>query len=87
MGEVKDAMVGGVRDNMIKAVSEYGTVPRTQWMQTWAAQCVLNGSQCHWTREVEALLEEKGNRDYPDPNFISRILTLTLTRTFPNPGP
>jgi len=46
-------MLAAVRDTMIKAVTEYPTIPRIDWMQHWAAQCVLNGSQMHWTREVE----------------------------------
>ena len=62
MGELKDAMIAGVRDNMVKAVTEYPTIARTEWIQRWAAQCVLNGSQLHWTREVEQALTESGNK-------------------------
>ena len=61
MVEVKDAMIAAIRDNMYHAILDYTTRPRTDWMQKWAAQCVLNGSQAHWTREVEELLKEKGN--------------------------
>ena len=55
-------MLASIRDVMVKAVTEYVSVPRTDWMQSWAAQCVLNGSQLHWTREVEEALKNKGNR-------------------------
>ena len=61
MVEVKDAMLAAIRDNMYHAILDYTTRPRTDWMQIWAAQCVLNGSQCHWTREVEECLKESGN--------------------------
>jgi dynein heavy chain, axonemal len=61
MVEVLNAMVAGVRDNMICAIVEYPKVPRTDWMQKWAAQCVLNGSQFHWTREAEAAMTASGN--------------------------
>lgn len=61
MVEVKDAMVGAVRSNMLHAIIDYSTRSRTEWMQIWAAQCVLNGSQCHWTREVEESLKSGGN--------------------------
>jgi dynein heavy chain len=30
-------------------------------IKKWAAQCVLNGSQAHWTREVEETLKSGGN--------------------------
>ena len=61
MVEVKDAMVASVRDNLLRAIIDYTTRPRTEWMQLWAAQCVLNGSQCHWTREVEEAFKLNGN--------------------------
>lgn len=61
MVEVKDAMIASVRDNMLRAIIDYTSRPRTEWMQKWAAQCVLNGSQCHWTREVEEAFKLNGN--------------------------
>ena len=30
---------------MLNAILDYTLRPRTDWMQRWAAQCVLNGSQ------------------------------------------
>jgi dynein heavy chain len=62
MVELKDAMVAGVRYNMIEAIIDYTKCSRTDWMQKWAAQCVLNGSQLHWTREVEEHLKANGNK-------------------------
>jgi dynein heavy chain len=61
MGEVKDAMMAAIRDNMMKSIVDYNLCPRTEWMQKWAAQCILNGSQAHWTREVEESLKTGGN--------------------------
>jgi len=61
MVEVKDAMVAGVKSNMMQALVDYTVTPRPEWMQKWAGQVVLNGSQLHWTREVEEFLREKGN--------------------------
>ena len=61
MVEVCNAMMDGVKDNMIDALIDYSVSPRTEWMQKWAAQCVLNGSQYHWTKEVEAAMMEAGN--------------------------
>ena len=61
MVEVMEAMIASVRDTMIDAIIDYSETPRTEWMQRWAAQCVLNGSQFHWTREVEQAMAEGGN--------------------------
>ena len=47
---------------MIKAIQDYSHCPRTVWMQKWPAQCVLNGSQVHWTSEVEECLTARGNQ-------------------------
>ena len=61
MVEVKDAMMLAVKNNMYQSILDYTITSRTLWMQKWAAQCILNGSQCHWTREVEDGLNTKGN--------------------------
>lgn len=61
MVEVKDAMIAAIREMMYKSILDYTQRPRTDWMQKWPAQTVLNGSQAHWTREVEAALKAKGN--------------------------
>lgn len=62
MVEVQDAMMAAVRNNMLRAIVNYTETTRTDWMQRWASQCVLNGSQCHWTREVEENLKFNGNK-------------------------
>lgn len=61
MVEVKDSMVASIRMNMLRAIVDYTLRPRTEWMQQWPAQCILNGSQCHWTREVEEAFKSNGN--------------------------
>eukprot|EP01041_Mallomonas_annulata_P000971 gene971-1882_t len=61
MVEVLDAMIASVRDNMLKSIIDYSSCSRTDWMQKWAAQCILNGSQFHWTKEAEECIREKGN--------------------------
>ena len=62
MCDLKDAMVAGVRDHMVKCVLIYKESVRTEWMCAWPAMCVLNGSQVHWTTEVEQYLRESGNK-------------------------
>lgn len=49
-----------VREVMHQAILDYPARPRTVWMQKWPGQCVINGSQLHWTKETEELLKEKG---------------------------
>jgi dynein heavy chain len=61
MCDLKDAMVAGVKNNFMCAARDYVLVSRTDWMQKWAGQVVLNCSQLYWTREVEELLKLKGN--------------------------
>ena len=61
MSEVCDVMCASVRQQMILALQDYLVSPRTQWMQTWPGQIVINGSQVYWTSEVESALNTKGN--------------------------
>jgi dynein heavy chain len=61
MTEVEQAMCRSMRTVMKASVDEYIVVPRTQWVQNWPGQCVLNASQLHWTREMEDFIREKGN--------------------------
>lgn len=60
LGLVEQGMKDTVRAQMVAAVKDYGTKPRTQWVRQWPGQCVLNGSQLHWTAEVECALREGG---------------------------
>lgn len=67
MAEINVTMCRSVRDHMVRAVQAYPTAERTVWMLDWPSQVVLNGSQVHWTAEVEVALRDKGNnglRDY-----------------------
>jgi dynein heavy chain len=61
MGQVCDAMCDAVREQMRLGVEDYVTKPRTEWMQQWPGQVVLNGSQVLWTNETETAMREKGN--------------------------
>jgi dynein heavy chain len=60
MDEVEKMMVVSVRDIMYRAVLDYQKKQRKQWMQDWAGMFVLNGSQVHWTREIEKGLNSGG---------------------------
>eukprot|EP00501_MAST-03F_sp_TOSAG23-6_P002658 GSMAST32.ASY1.ANO1.2804.1 assembled CDS len=60
MNDLQQAMCDAVKSNFYAAVQDYLVVPRTEWMQKWPGQLVLNCSQVHWTKEMEAAMEAKG---------------------------
>lgn len=53
MGELENMMKKSVRNVLLRSVANYVEVPRKEWVLNHPGQCVLNGSQVHWTREVE----------------------------------
>lgn len=61
MLELEGMMRMSIRDVMGKAIADYTQTPRPRWMQKWAGMCVLNGSQMHWTREMEELFITEGS--------------------------
>jgi len=61
MSELCEMMIQSVRMQMLLGVQDYTKTPRTSWMQKWLGQVVINGSQVHWTRELEELVRERGN--------------------------
>jgi dynein heavy chain len=42
-----------VRHELEKSVFSYKNMSRKEWVCAHKGQCVLNGSQVHWTSEVE----------------------------------
>jgi dynein heavy chain len=62
MLELEGMMRQSIRTVMGKAIVDYTKTPRPQWMQKWPGMCVLNGSQMHWTREMEELFIAQGSK-------------------------
>lgn len=60
MLELEAMMRTSVRDVMSQAIVDYTVVARPTWMQKWPGMIVLNGSQMHWTKEMEDLFLEHG---------------------------
>ena len=60
MLELEAAMRESVKEVMRLAIEDYLVTPRPQWMQKWPSMCVLNGSQMHWTSEMENLFANEG---------------------------
>jgi len=89
MVEINVAMCGAVRDHMIRAVRAYADMARTEWMCKWPGQVVLNGSQVHWTAEVEAVLSASGHagiKDYYGQSVQQLEAMVLLIRTDLNKG-
>jgi len=57
MGEVEQMMYDSIRNVLKISVEQYLTTPRTDWVLEHCGQCVLNGSQVHWTSEVEEAIK------------------------------
>eukprot|EP01029_Cantina_marsupialis_P009143 TRINITY_DN2137_c0_g4_i1.p1 TRINITY_DN2137_c0_g4~~TRINITY_DN2137_c0_g4_i1.p1 ORF type:complete len:4119 (-),score=1448.16 TRINITY_DN2137_c0_g4_i1:93-12449(-) len=63
MNELEDGMRSAVKHVAFESIMDYIAKDRqrTDWVQRWPGQCVLSGSQLHWTREIEAKLRAKGH--------------------------
>jgi dynein heavy chain len=60
MLELEGVMRVTIRDVMKASIEDYTKTPRPKWMQKWPGMCVLNGSQMHWTTEMEQLFAAEG---------------------------
>ena len=49
-----------VHNVLAKAIVDYRSRPRTEWVQLWPGQCVLNVSQLYWTEQIETAMQDKG---------------------------
>ena len=80
MLELEEMMRLSVRDVMRQAVEDYVVTPRPTWMQKWPGMCVLNGSQMHWTREMEDLFvkeKSQGPRTFLDQQ-VKQLADMTV---------
>jgi len=57
MGELEEAMRTSIRKCLEVGVGTYQGMDRPTWVISNAAQCTLNGSQVHWTAEVEEAID------------------------------
>lgn len=60
MGDVEKMMITSVRAAFLKSVEDYRETKRIEWVLVHPGQCVLNGSQIHWTLEVEEAIKANG---------------------------
>ena len=64
MGDVESMMMQSVRHALDQSIIDYTQKKRNEWIQSHAGQCVLNGSQVHWTTDVEEAIKSRTVRDY-----------------------
>jgi len=60
LGDVERMMMASVRNELLKAIVAYKKKPRTEWCLQHPGQCVLTGSQIHWTHELETNVKKYG---------------------------
>ena len=58
MCDLEDMMKLSVRNVLLNSIEDYKKTPRNEWVLVHPGQCVLNGSQVHWTTEVEQGIRE-----------------------------
>jgi len=76
MGDLEKMMTTSVRNVLDISIKEYLDVPRTTWVRQHPGMCVLNGSQVHWTSDVEEGIKTKGTlgcKEYH--SFLAKQLT------------
>lgn len=64
MNEVEDQMKQSIRTVLLKSIKDYTVRPRQDWVLDHPGQCVLNGSQVHWTTEVEESIKNDKVKTY-----------------------
>jgi dynein heavy chain len=62
MLELEEAMRVCLIHVMEVCIVDYTKTPRSRWMQKWPGMCVLNGSQFHWTTEMEQWFIKEGSK-------------------------
>lgn len=60
MCEVEKMMYLSIRKVLKDSIDDYEVTPRNDWILKHAGQCVLNGSQVHWTANLENAYKDGG---------------------------
>jgi dynein heavy chain len=73
-------MYDTIRHVLKKSVDHYLEVDRNVWVLEHPGQCVLNGSQVHWTSEVEEAINKNALADYLQTLEAQLLKTVELVR-------
>lgn len=60
MCEVEKMMYMSIRKVLYDSILDYEVTGRNDWILKHAGQCVLNGSQVHWTKNLEDACNKDG---------------------------
>lgn len=80
MGELEQMMYDTIRHVLKKSIDHYAEVDRNAWILEHCGQCVLNGSQVHWTTEVEDALNKNELPEYCTQLETQLLKTVELVR-------
>lgn len=76
MGDLEKMMTTSVRNVLDVSIKEYAEVARTTWVRQHAGMCVLNGSQVHWTSDVEEAINKEGGQGTKEyHSYLAKQLT------------
>jgi dynein heavy chain len=53
-----------IRSVLLNSIKDYSVKSREDWILVHPGQCVLNGSQVHWTLEVEEQIKRGTVKKY-----------------------
>jgi dynein heavy chain len=73
-------MYDTIRHVLKRSIDHYVEVDRNEWILEHCGQCVLNGSQVHWTTEVEDALNKNELPDYLTKLETQLLKTVELVR-------
>jgi len=73
-------MYDSIRHCLKTSVDHYTEVSRNDWILAHSGQCVLNGSQVHWTMEVEEAINNNALPDYLATLEAQLLTTVELVR-------
>ena len=66
MGEIEQMMYDSIKYVLKHSIDDYTKRPRTEWILDHPGQCVLNGSQVHWTVQLEEAAAANGLKGVQD---------------------
>ena len=66
MLDVENEMKKTVKEALYEAVLDYPNQERVKWIYMYPGQCALNGSQVHYTHEVEEALRNNSLNSYKE---------------------
>jgi dynein heavy chain len=83
MCTVEKMMYLSIRHVLKYSIDDYEVTPRPDWVLRHPGQCVLNGSQVHWTANLEKAALERGARgvqEFSDQISAELLDTVALVR-------